>query len=72
MLNRVGAKGYREGRVTKCHLCKTASVFTAKASPHESQILEGLRQEVWKKEALPLVKEETLWVSCLPNWLEII
>lgn len=36
-----------------------ASVFTAKASPQQSQALEA-RETVWRKEELPFVKED--WV----------
>ena len=34
-----------------------ASVFTAKASPQESQTLE-VREKVWRKQDLPLVEED--------------
>jgi len=57
LLNEVGAL-VREGtRKTELLNALFASIFMAKASPHESQSLE-VRQEAWRKDDLPLVEED--------------
>ncbi|PKU48001.1 rna-directed dna polymerase from mobile element jockey-like [Limosa lapponica baueri] len=56
LLNEVGALVMEDTEKVELLNAFSASVFTAKASPQESQTLEA-REKVWRKEDFPLVKE---------------
>ncbi|GAB0204486.1 mitochondrial enolase superfamily member 1 [Grus japonensis] len=57
LLNEVGALMMEDTEKAELLNVFFASVFTAKASPQETQTLE-VGEEVWRKEDLPLVKED--------------
>ncbi|GAB0208703.1 mitochondrial enolase superfamily member 1 [Grus japonensis] len=59
LLNEVGALVTEDTEKAELLNAAFASVFTAKASPQESQTLE-VGEKVWRKEDLPLVEED--WV----------
>jgi len=57
LLNKVGALVTEDTEKAELLNASFASVFTAKASPQESQDL-GLREEACKKDDLPLAEED--------------
>ncbi|GAB0195017.1 mitochondrial enolase superfamily member 1 [Grus japonensis] len=57
LLNEVGALVMGDTEKAELLNAFSASVFTAKAGPQESQTLE-VGQKVWRKEDLPLVEED--------------